>query len=206
MDNACRCPVMTYQPTVPVLEFLAGQLSYITVGLNAWVITNRAREGRQSCRESYVELHHDGSLVFAVNLTQFTLRDGEAPSPGVGIINPDVVEAAYVDLEALVLQVLRTGRIDSPMRVQVSVASEGMLPLTYVTREGGQYGNIPVLPRLWPVTIEIPAGATVEEAKPAAAPTAGAGTETNGNSGSTPEPSPSWCFIRCHREVISRAA
>src|ERR1019366_9301471 len=184
---------MTYQPTVPVLEFLAGQLSYITVGLNAWVITNRAREGRQSCRESYVELHHDGSLVFAVNLTQFTLRDGEAPSPGVGIINPDVVEAAYVDLEALVLQVLRTGRIDSPMRVQVSVASEGMLPLTYVTREGGQYGNIPV-------------GATVEEAKPAAAPTAGAGTETNGNSGSTPEPSPSWCFIRCHREVISRAA
>jgi hypothetical protein len=76
-----------------------------------------------------------------VNLSQFTLPNGEAPPPGIGIINPDVVEQARVDPEALMLQVLRTRRIDSPMRVQVSVASEGQLPRTYVTREWGQYGD-----------------------------------------------------------------
>jgi len=169
VDSASRYPAMTYQPAVPVLEFLAGQLSYITVGLNAWVITNLAREGRQSRRESYVELHHDGSLAFAVNLSQFTLRDGKDPPPGVAVINPDVVEQACVDLEALLLQVLRTGRVDSPMLVQVSVASKGRLPVTYVTREFGRYGDTRVLPRLRPVTVEIPAGATEEETKPAAA-------------------------------------
>jgi hypothetical protein len=104
-----------------------------------------------------------------VNLSQFTLRDGKDPPPGVAIINPDVVEQACVDLEALLLQVLRTGRVDSPMLVQVSVASEGRLPVTYVTREFGRYGDPPVLPRLRPVTVEIPAGATEEETKPAAA-------------------------------------
>jgi hypothetical protein len=48
VDNACRYPVMTYQPTVGVLEVLAGQLSYITVGLNAWVITNGPEKARRA--------------------------------------------------------------------------------------------------------------------------------------------------------------
>ena len=136
VNSACRHPVTTHQPTVLVLRVLEGELSYITVGLNAWVITNRVREGAPSRRESYIELNHDGSLVFAVNLPQFTLPSGEDPPPEVAIVNPYVVEQACADLEALVLQVLRTRRIDSPMRVQASVASEGQLPLTYVTREG----------------------------------------------------------------------
>jgi len=169
VNSACRHPVTTHQPTVLVLRVLEGELSYITVGLNAWVITNRVREGAPSRRESYIELNHDGSLVFAVNLPQFTLPSGEDPPPEVAIVNPYVVEQACADLEALVLQVLRTRRIDSPMRVQASVASEGQLPLTYVTREGGYHDGLPVQPRLRPVTAEIPAGATEEETQPAAA-------------------------------------
>jgi hypothetical protein len=167
VDNAASRPVAPSQ--LGVLEYLAGQLSYVTVGLDSWVVTNRAREGRQSRRESYVELHHDGSLVFTVNLSQFALPQGEAPPSGGGIIKTGVVEQACADLEALVIQVLRALRIDSPMRVQASVASEGQLPVVPVPRGWDVFGDSPALPRLRQVTVEMPAGATEEETKPAAA-------------------------------------
>jgi len=172
VDTACRNPVMTYEPRVGVLRLLADGLSDVTVGLNAWVITNRAKEGPQMAREVRVELHHDGSFVLTANLSQRTLRDWSARPLQVSIVNVDVVEQACVDLEALVLQVLRTGRIDSPMRVQVSVAGEGKLPLQCAVRQFDDYQlpkAIPPLPRLRPVTVEIPAGATEQHTKPAAA-------------------------------------
>jgi hypothetical protein len=56
-------------------RLLADGLSDVTVGLNAWVITDRAKEGPQMAREVRVELHHDGSFVLTVNMSQRTLRD-----------------------------------------------------------------------------------------------------------------------------------
>lgn len=172
VDTACRNPVMTYESRVGVLRLLAGGLSDVTVGLNAWVITNRAREGAQMAREVRVELHHDGSFVLVANLSQRTLREWSARLLDVGIVNVDVVEQACVDLEALVLQVLRSGRVNSPMRVQVSAFSEGRLPLRCAVRQFDDYQvpeHISALPRLRPVTVEIPAGATEEHTKAAAA-------------------------------------
>jgi schlafen family protein len=171
VDSACNNPVATYEPVVQVLRLLAGGRSDVTVGLDSWVIANRAREGTQSAREARVELHHDGSFVLAVNLSQRTLRDWSQRPPAAAVVNVDVVEQACVDLEAMVLQVLRAGRIDSPMRVQISVASEGNQPLRCATRDFGDYNlpeRIPPLPRLLPITVEITAGATEEHTKPAA--------------------------------------
>jgi hypothetical protein len=172
VDAACNAPVAMYESPVAVLQLLAGGLSDVTVGLNSWVVANRAREGAQRAREVRVELLHDGSFVLAVNLSQRTLRDWSQRPAGMGIVNVDVVERTCLDLEALVLQVLRTGRIDSPMLVQASVASEERLPLTYAVREFVDYEipvSAPVLPRLRPVTVEVPAGATEEQTKPASA-------------------------------------
>src|SRR5262249_109417 len=74
------------------------------------------------------------------------------------------------DLEALLLQLLRTQRIDGQMRVQASVVSEGNRPLrcaehSYDDRHHIVQG-IPALPRLRPITVEVPAGATEEHTKP----------------------------------------
>jgi hypothetical protein len=173
VDNARRNPVTHYQSRVPVLHLLGAGASRIGVGLNAWVITNRVREGAQQMREVSVELHHDGSFVFVADLSQHT-PPGDLSWPGTfGVVNADVVEQACVDLEALLLQLLRTERIDTPMRVQVSVASEADRPLkcaehAYDDRYHFASGT-PALPRLRPITVEVPAGATEQHTQPAAA-------------------------------------
>lgn len=173
VDNARRNHVTHFQSRVPVLHLLGAGASRIEVGLNAWVVTNRVREGEQQMREVSVELHHDGSFVFVANLSQHT-PPGDPNWPGAfGVVNADVVEQACVDLEALLLQLLRTERIDCPMRVQVSVASEGNRPLkcaehAYDDRYHFVPGT-PALPRLRPITAEVPAGATEEDTRPAAA-------------------------------------
>lgn len=165
VDGACTAPVTV--PVVSVLPELQGGLGSTTVGLNSWVVTNRAREGRQRKREVRVELVRDSSFVLTANVTPIKQwREGTLP-PGVSLIDTNVVEQACIDLEALVLQVLRTGRIDSAMRVQASVVSEGKLPIAYL-RDWDAYGEDPPLLRLRPVTVEIPAGATEEQTKPAA--------------------------------------
>jgi hypothetical protein len=169
IDSANNNPVITFQPKTPVLGLLAGY-GYVKVGLNAWVVTNRAREGEQRIREVSVELQHDGSFVFLANLSKHTLRDESAL--GVGIVNTDVVEQACLDMEALLLQILRMQRIDSPMRVQACVISEANQPLQYASLDFSEYrlaSNNPALPRLRPVATEVPAGATDEHIKTAAA-------------------------------------
>jgi hypothetical protein len=169
VDSAINNPVITFQPKTPVLGLLGGY-GYVTVGLNAWVVTNRAREGEQRLREISIELHHDGSFVFIANLSQHTLRDESAL--GVGVVNTNVVEQTCLDMEALLLQILRAQRIDSPMRVQVSVMSEANQPLQYASSDFSGYSlasGSPALPRLRPVTTEVPAAATDELTKPAAA-------------------------------------
>jgi hypothetical protein len=111
-----------------------------------------------------------------VNLSRIILRGTSLEISGFAVVNADMVERACVDLEALVLQVLRTGRINSPMRVQISVASESKLPLRCATHDFAGYKldeSAPPLPRLRPVTVEIPTTATEEDTKAAAAELAG---------------------------------
>jgi hypothetical protein len=172
VDNACSHPVVDVQSTEYALHLLAGQFSHVTVGLNAWVVTNRAREGRQRYREASVDLHHDGSLVFVLNVSHPALRGVDNPPMQTGIVNGDVVERACVDLEALLLQAMRAERIDSPMRVQASIVSEARLPLACVRYEFADYESVEggrELHRLRPVTVEVPAGATEEDTRPAVA-------------------------------------
>jgi hypothetical protein len=172
VDDARTNPVMTFEPREPVIKLLGNGLGRITVGLNAWVVTNRVGEGAQGPREVSVEFHHDGSLVFVVNLSQHTLHETDRPFPKRGIVNVDVVEQACVDLEALLLQAVRAERIDSPMRVQASVVSEEGMPLVYAMHETVDYKlaeGSRGLRRLRPITVEVPVGATEAHTHVAAA-------------------------------------
>ena len=47
IDSANNNPVITFQTRTPVLGLLGAGNGYVTVALNAWVVTNRAREGEQ---------------------------------------------------------------------------------------------------------------------------------------------------------------
>jgi hypothetical protein len=173
VDSARRNRVTHFQSRVPVLHLLGDGASRIEVGLNAWVVTNRIREGTQLMREVSVELHHDGSFVFVANLSQHTPPGDLSWPSGLGVVNADVVEQACVDLESLLLQLLQTERIDSSMRVQASVTSERNRPLKCAMHSyDDRYRFIPgspALPRLRPITVEVPAGATDEHTRPAAA-------------------------------------
>lgn len=165
-------PVADFQQRAQVLDLLAAGQGHLTVGLNAWVITNRVGAEGLKPREVRVELHHDGSFVFVANLSQHTLIDKGNDRPEVAVVNADVIEQACVDLEALLLQLLRTERIDSPMRVQISVSSEGNLPLKCAVHSYEHYylpAGAAALPRLRPVTVDVEAGATGAHTQPAAA-------------------------------------
>jgi Putative DNA-binding domain len=161
IDEACRNPVITFEPKISVLQGLANERGNISVGLNAWVISNRRWEGEYRPREVTAALHHDGSLVLVVNLSQHTLRDPSDEE--VGVVNLDAVEQACIDVEALLLQTIRTERIDSPVRVQANVVSEIELPLKCAIRDFGGYvltSSGLTLHRFRPVTVELPVGAT----------------------------------------------
>jgi hypothetical protein len=95
-----------------VLGLLGGWYGYVKVSLNAWVVTNRAREGEQRIREGRWGCTTTAASSFIANLSKRTLREEFALK--VGVINTDVVEQACLDMEALLLQILRTERIDSP--------------------------------------------------------------------------------------------
>lgn len=172
VEDARAHPVVVFEPRERVLQLLGAGLGYITVGLNAWVATNRAREGSQGPREVTVELHHDGSLVFVVNLSQFTLPDDARLFPKLSIVNTDVVEQACIDLETLLLQAMRAERIDSPMRVQASVMSEEGMALVRATRGVASHELANASRRrhrLRPVTVEVPEVATEAHTQVAAA-------------------------------------
>lgn len=168
VDEARTKPVTKFDPREHVLGLLRGDLGHTTVGLNAWVVTNRASIGVSVRREVAVELHHDGSLVFVVNLYPHV----EGLPPLTGVVNVDVVEQACVELEALLLYAVQAERIHSPVRVQASVVSESGYPLGWAKRtrigfKHAESGNR--LHRLRPVTVELPAGATEDHTQPAAA-------------------------------------
>jgi hypothetical protein len=135
--------------------------------------TTRNTKTAKSSQRNQLTSKEPHPFVFVANLSQHT-PPGDPNWPGAfGVVNSDSVEQACVDLEALLLQLLRAQRIDSPMRVQVSVASKENRPLkcavpAYDTTYHFAAGA-PTLPRLRPVTVEVPAGATEEQTKPAAA-------------------------------------
>jgi hypothetical protein len=169
IDSARKNPVITSPSRTNVLGLLGGGCGDVKVGLNAWMVNNHAMGGQQGMREVSVELHHDGSFAFIANLSKRTLPAESAL--GVGVVNIDVVEQACLDLEALLLQIMRTQRIDSPMRMQASVMSEASQPLQYASPNLTDYSLVsgsPALPRLRRVTAEVLAGATDEHTKAAA--------------------------------------
>lgn len=165
IDDACDHPV-NINNAVFVLRSLASRLGYVNIGLNCWIITNRSF-GRPPSREVYVELHHDGSVVLAVNAGERTLRP-PADQPIGSVINSDVIEQACADLETLILAATRARRIDSPIRLRMSVVSDPAFPVQCATRDFGSYvisSAAPELVRVRPVAAELPAGAAEDSTK-----------------------------------------
>jgi len=171
VEDARTKPVATFEPVERALQLLGGGFARTKVGLNAWVVTTDTTASAQGLRDVTVELHHDGSLVFVVNLS----KQLDRLPPMVGTVNVGVVEQACVDLEGLLLQAIRAERIDSPMRVQASVVSERGFPLAWARRTpiGFEHGDDSQVHRIRPVTVEVPVGATEDNTRLAAAELAG---------------------------------
>ena len=103
VDDACKNPLLPPNNGF-ALQYLDGYNGYISVGLNSWIITNQSPDWMVP-RHVYVELHHDGSVAFAIDVTEQTLRE---PFPvdlltTTSVVNLHVVERAFADLEALLL-------------------------------------------------------------------------------------------------------
>ena len=172
VDDACKNPLLPPNNGF-ALQYLDGYNGYISVGLNSWIITNQSPD-RMVPRHVYVELHHDGSVAFAIDVTEQTLRE---PFPvdlltTTSVVNLHVVERAFADLEALLLTTLRVLRIDSPIRLRTSIISDPELPAQCAIRDFGSYvisSSSRRLPRVRPVDAELPAGATEDMTKATAA-------------------------------------
>jgi hypothetical protein len=165
IDEACDHPVNINNAVFVLPSLTRGQRS-VSVGLHCWIITNRSFD-RRPTREVYVELHHDGSVALAVNATERMLRP-PADQPVGSVVNADVVEQACADLETLILAASRAWRIDSPIRLRMSVISDPALPVQCAIRDFGSYvvsSAAPELIRVRPVDAELPAGATEDSTK-----------------------------------------
>jgi hypothetical protein len=162
VNHACDHPVEIKNPVIVLQQLDASQQPIVRVGLNCWIITNGSF-GRQVPNEVYVELHHDGSFALAVNATQRDLRS-TSPRPVGSVINSDVVEQVCADLEALIPAASRAWRIDSPIRLRMSVISEPGVPVQCATRDSGGYYDVstaaPALVRVRSVDSELHVGAT----------------------------------------------
>lgn len=172
VDEACKHPLLPPSSAF-ALAYLDGYNSYVGVGLNCWVITNEAPD-RTVPRHAYVELHHDGSVAFAVDVIQETIREPVSPEllATTSVVNVDVVERAFADLETLILVASRVFRIDSPIRLRSGIVSAPEMPLQCAIRDWGSYVISPSsrrLSRVRLVDVELPAGATDSMAKAMAA-------------------------------------
>jgi hypothetical protein len=108
--------------TMPVLYNVGGRKHNARVGLRSWVVSNAvASADRDSQRGAYVQLGHDGSAVFAANVSTKTYRD-EVPD-GVHVVNAEVVDVAAGEFIALVQELSRHLHTDSPLGARAGLAA-----------------------------------------------------------------------------------
>ncbi|MEV5720381.1 ATP-binding protein [Amycolatopsis mediterranei] len=115
---------------VPVLYNAGGSRNNPRVGLRSWVVSNAvASADRDSLRGVYVQLGHDGSVVFAVNVSTKTYRE-DGPT-GVHVVNAEVVDVAAGEFVALAQELGRHLYIESPLGIHAGLAAREGSALAY---------------------------------------------------------------------------
>ncbi|MFF4590504.1 helix-turn-helix domain-containing protein [Streptomyces sp. NPDC001388] len=95
-------------------------------------------------RGVYAELHHDGSMVLAADLSWKALRGGPAGPEATGIlVDADVVGAACRDTLVLVRELARRLGVDSAIPVTVAIATAEPAPMTPIVTEYASFRSIP---------------------------------------------------------------
>ncbi|WP_405890401.1 hypothetical protein OG612_41725 [Streptomyces sp. NBC_01527] len=101
-------------------------LEYVTSnprpGLRRWVLSTLTSGGG---REIYAELHHDGSVVPAADLSWKAMREavpGEVPEECL-VLRQDVVGACCQDLAAIAVELARRLRVDSVLHLTAAIAA-----------------------------------------------------------------------------------
>ncbi|WP_159765064.1 AlbA family DNA-binding domain-containing protein [Streptomyces sp. HM190] len=110
-------------------------------GLRRWVFsTLHPSLGRGV----YAELHHDGSMVLAADLSWKALRGDPADPDARGIlVDADVVGAACRDTLALTRGLARRLGVDSLIPVTTTIATAEPAPMTPVVTEYATFRSIP---------------------------------------------------------------
>ncbi|MGY4920444.1 hypothetical protein ACWD9K_35625 [Streptomyces sp. 900116325] len=107
-------------------------LEYVTSnprpGLRRWVLSTLTSGGG---REIYAELHHDGSVVPAADLSWKAMREavpGEVPEECL-VLRQDVVGACCQDLAAIAVEPARRLRVDSVLHLTAAIAAAPPAPV-----------------------------------------------------------------------------
>ncbi|MEU4253493.1 ATP-binding protein [Amycolatopsis sp. NPDC026612] len=122
---------------VPVLYNAGANRNNPRVGLRSWVVSNAVASGdRDALRGVYVQLGHDCSVVFAVNVSTKTYRE-DGPT-GVHVVNAEVVDVAAGEFIALAQELGRHLYIESPLGIHAGLAAREGTALAYecATRDG----------------------------------------------------------------------
>lgn len=95
-------------------------------------------------RGVYAELHHDGSMVLAANLSWKALHSvlGDLDATGI-LVDTDVAGAACRDTLALAREHARRLGVDSPIPVTAAIATAEPAPMTPIVTEYASFRSIP---------------------------------------------------------------
>jgi hypothetical protein len=113
-------------------------------GLRRWVLSTSSLRGG---REIYAELHHDGSVLLAANLSWHALRDrhraDELASLGL-LLHQEYLGACCLDACALVLELARRLRLDSGLQLNATLAGPAPgMPLIPVVVDSLGFTEVP---------------------------------------------------------------
>ncbi|WP_167455461.1 AlbA family DNA-binding domain-containing protein [Streptomyces tirandamycinicus] len=138
---ACSRDMSRNYHVVGPLTALNVVMSYPRPGLRRWVFsTLPLRTGRGVL----AELHHDGSIVLAANLSWKALRGDHADPDTEGIVvDADVTGASCRDVLALARELGRRLGVDSTVHVTATITTAQPAPLTPVVTEYASFKTIP---------------------------------------------------------------
>ncbi|MEU7474159.1 ATP-binding protein [Streptomyces sp. NPDC044984] len=92
-------------------------------GLRRWVLSTMPQGGG---RETYAELHHEGTVVLAANLSWQSLRNnlrGDEPVPFGLLVHQDYAGACCRDLGVLASELARYLRLDSNLLLKATITA-----------------------------------------------------------------------------------
>ncbi|MFG3007408.1 AlbA family DNA-binding domain-containing protein [Streptomyces calvus] len=141
-DRAAQQPDSRLNPAA--LASLAG-VSNPRPGLRRWVLSTL---GLRAGRETYAELHDDGTVVLAANLTFRTSRDhfrDDDHLPAGLFVHQDTLDACCRDLCILTSQLARHLRLDSSLLLHATVTTglHKTVPLIPVTADHPGFTSVP---------------------------------------------------------------